>query len=317
MLIVQFAHRSRSGTRTIARTHDVPRTTVQRILAEFRLLGHVFPKTMYRAGRPLRANHDQKIEWVLKWLNDMPLETHSERAKFATAGLNWLIHEKSIARILREQGVSRKRVNAIDERRDDWERFNFVMQVAALHLTQDMLVCVDEVSMNTKNLFRGQGYAPQGELCDSQGPYMRSDSVSVWAAMSTRCVEALHSVTGTWNGLNFIVAVEEYLLKSGVMTPYPGPRSVLAADNVRIHHSYNNLLVHVCAQYGVQVIFLPAYSPDMNPIELLFGWSKKEMGSIQEEWWRAGLGEFTDIWEGMLLSGSMFAPNWFAHSGWV
>ena len=65
-------------------------------------------------------------------------------------------------------------------------------------------------------------------------------------------------------------------------TPYPGPLSVLVMDNARIHHGEG--ILELTGRFGqsislvswlrksnlypgVRVIFLPPYSPDLNPIE--------------------------------------------------
>ena len=52
------------------------------------------------------------------------------------------------------------------------------------------------------------------------------------------------------------------------MTPFPGPRSVLILDNARIH--YNVRLREIYEAAGVRVVYLPPYSPDLNPIESSF-----------------------------------------------
>jgi transposase len=52
------------------------------------------------------------------------------------------------------------------------------------------------------------------------------------------------------------------------MNPYPGPRSVLVLDNCRIHH--NQALVNIVMASGCLILYLPAYSPDLNPIEESF-----------------------------------------------
>lgn len=68
------------------------------------------------------------------------------------------------------------------------------------------------------------------------------------------------------------------------MNPYPAEQSVLVLDNCRIHH--NNAiveLVHAAGQLllfqgcniseiftGCLILYLPAYSPDLNPIEESF-----------------------------------------------
>ena len=51
-------------------------------------------------------------------------------------------------------------------------------------------------------------------------------------------------------------------------SPVPGPRSVLICDNHRTHKSQE--LIDMCLEAGVQLAFLPPYSPDLNPIETTF-----------------------------------------------
>jgi transposase len=51
--------------------------------------------------------------------------------------------------------------------------------------------------------------------------------------------------------------------------PYPGPRSVLVLDNCNIHHS-EKVRALVEDKAMCKLIFLPPYSPDLNPIEQAF-----------------------------------------------
>ena len=46
------------------------------------------------------------------------------------------------------------------------------------------------------------------------------------------------------------------------------PRSVAVMDNCSIHHA--DSVKELFRQAGVLLIFLPPYSPDLNPIELAF-----------------------------------------------
>jgi transposase len=52
------------------------------------------------------------------------------------------------------------------------------------------------------------------------------------------------------------------------MNPYPAKHSVLVMDNARIHH--NNDLVATVEDIGGKILYLPSYSPDLNPIETAF-----------------------------------------------
>jgi transposase len=52
------------------------------------------------------------------------------------------------------------------------------------------------------------------------------------------------------------------------MNPYPEMRSTFVLDNCRIHH--NEALLQLVQAFGCHILFLPAYSPDLNPIEESF-----------------------------------------------
>jgi transposase len=52
------------------------------------------------------------------------------------------------------------------------------------------------------------------------------------------------------------------------MNPFPDERSVLVLDNCRIHH--NEALTDFVHAAGCLLLYLPAYSPDLNPIKESF-----------------------------------------------
>ncbi len=56
---------------------------------------------------------------------------------------------------------------------------------------------------------------------------------------------------------------------------FPGPNSVVVIDNCGVHNP--DELRAICSSYGAILQFLPPYSPDFNPIELVFGQVKRWM----------------------------------------
>jgi transposase len=64
------------------------------------------------------------------------------------------------------------------------------------------------------------------------------------------------------------------------MNPWPQRNSVLVMDNAPIHHGGN--VAALCAARGVRLIYLPAYSPDFNPIEKGFSCLKARLRRTQE-----------------------------------
>lgn len=52
------------------------------------------------------------------------------------------------------------------------------------------------------------------------------------------------------------------------MNAYPQANSVLVMDNARIHHG--GRIDELAAERGIRILYLPPYSPDLNPIEKAF-----------------------------------------------
>jgi transposase len=52
------------------------------------------------------------------------------------------------------------------------------------------------------------------------------------------------------------------------MNRFPGPYSVLILDNASIHKG--QYLRSLCEEKGVVIEFLPAYSPDYNPVSISY-----------------------------------------------
>ena len=70
--------------------------------------------------------------------------------------------------------------------------------------------------------------------------------------------------------------IEELLQYCG---KWPEPRSVLIMDNASFHHS--GQIEEMCSKVGVKLVYLPPYSPDLNPIEEFFAELK---GFIKRSW---------------------------------
>jgi transposase len=49
---------------------------------------------------------------------------------------------------------------------------------------------------------------------------------------------------------------------------WPEPKSALVMDNASFHHSES--IAQMCTEAGMKLVYLPPYSPDLNPIEEFF-----------------------------------------------
>jgi transposase len=86
---------------------------------------------------------------------------------------------------------------------------------------------------------------------------------------------------GTFTRKKFIDKCREFILESGKVSQYPGYNSVWILDGDKIH--CHRKLVYYLRTLGVIVIFLPAYCPFLNPIEIMFGIVKRKFHRVYSE----------------------------------
>lgn len=63
-----------------------------------------------------------------------------------------------------------------------------------------------------------------------------------------------------------------------VLLPASKVGSVFVMDNARFHKK--RLLSEMAEKVGCYVLFLPPYSPDLNPIEKFWSWLKSKLRNI-------------------------------------
>jgi len=118
---------------------------------------------------------------------------------------------------------------------------------------------------------------------------------------STACM-ALEGTTDTESFRAYIQAV---------LVPTLRPGDIVVMDNLSPHKSDPTLAL--ITQAGAQVRFLPAYSPDLNPIEMM--WSKvKHWLRGAEARTHADL--ITAIGQALARVTPQDALHWFAHCGY-
>ena len=86
--------------------------------------------------------------------------------------------------------------------------------------------------------------------------------------MSITGIHDVYITEGTTDGVKFAHFIREYLLP--LVLPYNGsnPCSIVIMDNAAIHRVHQN--VGLIENVGAKLIFLPPFSPDFNPIEIVF-----------------------------------------------
>lgn len=135
-------------------------------------------------------------------------------------------------------------------------------------LRPEDLVFVDETSTHTA-LTRRRARAPRGERALGQVPRNHGDNVTLLATLTPDGIGPALSLTGGVTGAAFAAYA------ALVLAPSLRPGQVVILDNLSAHKNAKARTAIEAA--GAQLLFLPTYSPDFNPIELAFAKIKESL----------------------------------------
>jgi transposase len=171
-------------------------------------------------------------------------------------------------------------------------------------LPQERLRFLDEAGATTV-LTRLYARALGGKRTTESVPRNYGASTSMIATMGTSGVEAMMTIEGSVDTIVFNAYCEQVLrptLKSG---------DVIVLDNLGAHRA--SRIEEIAKECRARVIWLPPYSPDFSPIELMWSkvkaYLKKTKARTQEELEKA----ISVALKTITISDCL---NWFGHCGY-
>jgi transposase len=132
------------------------------------------------------------------------------------------------------------------------------------------LVFIDETWAKT-NMTRLRGRAPQGERLVAKVPHGHWKTTTLIAALGHKGMRCSTTVEGAVNREVFESFVQQVLIAS------LSPGDLVIMDNLSSHK--NVRVRQLIESVGATVLYLPPYSPDLNPIEPAFSKLKQIMRS--------------------------------------
>lgn len=135
----------------------------------------------------------------------------------------------------------------------------------------ERIAYVDESGID-KYLYREYGYAPRGELVHDQIRGRKYARTGIVAAQMGRDILAPCTYDGTMNHERFENWFETQLL------PSLPKETVIVLDNASFHRK--ETLYSLAQKQDCFLIFLPPYSPQLNPIEHFWSWLKRTLCKI-------------------------------------
>jgi transposase len=124
------------------------------------------------------------------------------------------------------------------------------------------LVFLDESGCNT-TLHRLFGRSRRGKRCAGVVPRNWKENTTIIGALSLEGWQAM-TLPGACDRFAFEAFVQE------ILVPSLRPGQIVILDNLSVHKSATAR--ELIEEAGCQLVFRPPYSPDLNPIELM--WSK-------------------------------------------
>ena len=147
--------------------------------------------------------------------------------------------------------------------------------------------------------------APRGRRAYGHAPRNHTRNTTLVAALTLAGIRDSMAVEGAMDTSAFVAWLEQGL------GPTLGPGQIVVMDNLSVHKGER--VRQAIEGYGCTLRFLPAYSPDMNPIEGMFSKVKQALrraGKRTQEELVAAIGAALDTVT------ARDAAGWFTHCGY-
>jgi transposase len=155
-------------------------------------------------------------------------------------------------------------------------------------------------------LTRRCGRAAPGQRVVEATPGFSGPHYTLVATLGWQEVIAPWIFEGSMNSAIFEVYVHTQLL------PALRPGDILVMDNLSAHKG--DVIRKLLEAKGAQLVFLPPYSPDRNPIELCWAKVKMALRTAKARTWQALL---EAVAQALRSISRTDIQNWFAHCGYL
>lgn len=257
-------------------------------------------------GRDLRSHRIETYHGVI-------LAAVEARKDITLAELAEMLHREhgadfavsTIGRFFHRHRVSfKKNAHASEQERPDVAAQRQAWFDAQPDLDPKHLVFIDETGASTK-MARLRGRAPRGDRCRAPVPHGHWQTTTFTGALRLSGMTAPMVLDGPMDGPAFQAYVEQ------VLVPTLRPGDVVIMDNLPPHKAAGVRMAIEAA--GAQLLYLPPYSPDFNPIENAFAKLKALLK-------KAAARPLDELWDAIAQALCQFTPvecgNYFAAAGY-
>jgi transposase len=167
------------------------------------------------------------------------------------------------------------------------------------------LVFIDETWVKT-NMAPLRGWCRRGRRLIGKAPHGRWRTLTFIAALRIDRIEAPCVFDGPINGESFLAYVEQ------VLVPTLRSGDIVVIDNLGSHKG--KAVAGAIHAAGARLVFLPPYSPDLNPIEQVFA---KLKGALRKAQARSIDTVVHEIARTLPAFSPAECANYFRHAGYA
>jgi transposase len=182
---------------------------------------------------------------------------------------NFKVRPVSVWYRLKKLGITRKKKSFLYEERDEETRKEFTSGMKEKRTT--VIVFIDECGI--KNDIKNEyGRSPRGVKVVDDIKGKATEKINLIAGLLEGEMIAPLTYNCNTNAEVFNLWLEECLIKTLL------PQCVIILDNARFHKSAKT--EEIVKKNGHTLLFLPPYSPDLNPIEKYWALIKRKLRNL-------------------------------------
>ncbi len=238
---------------------------------------HVVEKK--KRGGSRRKFKEEEREFVIDQQTNNNQLTYKQIQQSFVEKFNKSIHFDTVAKIIKAAGITTKHMVPIPAARNDpvtiEVRKKYSLEMS--RMDRDNLIYIDETPFSL-SMRRSRGRSKKGQRASITVKKIRAPSISVIAAMQAERGLLYYETT---IGSNDSERYNQFIANLLKLTVFRTKSHVLIMDNSPIHKPDELRSLIEGQHIHHQLKFLPPYSPQLNPIELLFSAWKAELKNME------------------------------------
>lgn len=298
--VVKAVEQREGSIEAVAKLFSVGTTFIYKMLRQKEEIGSLSPKP--HGGGFARLIDEPELKELRQLVEEQPDATLEEFRDRLRQRAQVDASLPMVCRALQRLGLPRKRKRFFAQERNAKKRRAFRRKVQKLE--PEKFVFIDEMGANI-NLSRRYARAPKGQRVEEALPQNTPANVSVAGALGARKLLAACCIEGAFDGEAFAAFIEQ------MVVPQLEPGQTVLMDNVPTHQAAR--VESAIKSAEATLLNLPAYSPDLDPMEPC--WSKIKT-YLRKAKARTVEALYKAIGSSMQLVTAEDIRGWFSHAGY-